>query len=86
MASNNYVISNIDLGREFANVIKKICTDKLAVNKKKEETYLEALLASGLVPLNKNPGVRPVPVGVDEVLRKIAEKAVMKTAKEDITK
>lgn len=70
--------------REFLNVIKKICTDKLAVDREKEETRLEAFLACGIIPFDKNPGLRPV--GVGEVLRRIFGKVVMKIAKEDITK
>ena len=43
---------------------------------------LSAFLACHLVPLNKNPGVRPI--GVGEVLRCIIGKDVMKVARNDI--
>ena len=48
---------NADLRRAFANVIKKICTEKLPVDTTKDETPLEAFLACRLVPLDKNPGL-----------------------------
>ena len=45
---------------------------------------IEPLLASRLIPLNKNPGLRPI--GVGEVLRRIIGKMVAKVVKEDVTK
>ena len=36
---------------------------------------LEAFLACRLIPLDKNPGLRPI--GIDEVLRRIAVKVVV---------
>ena len=56
-----------DLRRAFANVIKKICTVNLPVDKTKDGTPLEAFLACRLIPLEKNPGLRPI--GVGEVLQ-----------------
>ena len=41
-------------------------------------------MACRLIPLDKNPGLRPI--GVGEVLRRIAEKVVQKVVKEDIKK
>lgn len=80
LVTNSYGTSNIDLRWEFANVINKMCTYKLAVKKEKAKTSLEAFLAWRLIPLNKNPGLRP------GVLRRTGEKVLMKIAKEDITK
>jgi len=40
--------------REFANSIKKMCRDEMTDNS------LEALMASQLLPLDKNPGLRPI--------------------------
>jgi len=62
--------------RAFANSIKKMCRDEITDNS------LEALMASRLVPLDKNPGLRPI--GVGEVLRRIAGKIVMSITKEDV--
>lgn len=45
-------------------------------------TSLEALIARRLIPLDKNPGLRPI--GVGEVLRRIAGKVVMEVVKEDV--
>ena len=44
--------------------------------------WLGALLACRLVPLNKNPGVRPI--GVGEVARRIICKAIMIVVKKDV--
>ena len=83
LVSKSYGTINADL-RAFANVIKKICTEKLPVDTTKDETPLKVFLACRLIPLDKNPGLRPI--GVREVLRRIAGKAVMKVVKEDIKK
>ena len=84
LVSKSYGTINAALRRAFANVIKKICTEKLPVDTTKDETPLEAFLACRLIPLDKNPGLRPI--GVGEVLRRIAGKVVMKVVKEDIKK
>ena len=46
--------------------------------------HSKLFLACRLIPLDKNPGLRPI--GVGEVLRRIAGKVVMKVVKEDIKK
>ena len=84
LASKSYGTINADLRRAFANFIKKICTEKLPVDTTKNETPFEAFWACRLIPLDKNKGLRPI--GVGEVLRRIAEKVVMKVVKEDIKK
>ena len=43
---------------------------------------LEAFLACHLIPLDKNPGLRPI--GVGEVLPRIAGKVIATHAKDDI--
>lgn len=63
LVSNSYGTSNTDLRTAFANVIKKTSTDKIAVNKDKEETSPEAFLAYRLIPLDKNPVLCPAGVG-----------------------
>ena len=66
LLSNTYSYSNIGLRGALASVTKKdLHIYKLIVNKEKEETSLEAVLASKLISLDKNPDLRLV--GVDEV-------------------
>jgi len=43
---------------------------------------MEAFLSCTLVPLNKNPGVRPI--GIGEVLRRIVGKSITTVLKRDI--
>ncbi len=43
---------------------------------------LEAFIGCRLLPLNKNPGCRPI--GIGEILRRIVSKAAMKVFAEDI--
>ena len=43
---------------------------------------IEAFTACRMIPLNKNPGLRPI--GVGEVLRRIAGNVIMRVAKEDV--
>ena len=46
--------------------------------------YLAAFLACRLIPLDKQPGVRPIRIG--EVLRRVIGKIVMKLPRKDILK
>ena len=56
----------------LANVAKKLCVES------NQTDSLEAFLASRLAPLDKNS------IGVGEVVRKIIDKPVVRTLKEDI--
>ena len=76
LTSKMYGDTGRDLRRALATVIKKICVEDITDNS------LESLMASRLVPLDKNPGLRPI--GVGEVLRRIAGKIVMSVTKEDV--
>ena len=78
LVSNHYGATGADLRRAFAEMIKKMCTEK--EEPRNGTTSLESFLACRLIPLDKNPGLRPI--GVGEVLRRIAGKVVMKIVKE----
>ena len=65
-----------DLRIAMANATKSLCTESVI------DESLEAFLACRLVPLDKQPGVRPI--GVGEVLRRICGKTVMTVIKKDI--
>ena len=67
--SNQFGDSTNDLCKTFAEVIKKLCTVE------NQSTSLEAFLANRLIPLDKNPGLRPI--GVGKVLRRIAGKVIV---------
>ena len=74
--SNCFKQSSADLCTAFAAVIRKLCTIS-------DQTHtLEAFLACRLIPLDKKPGLRPI--GVGEILRRIAGKAVVSIIREDI--
>ena len=59
-----------------------LCTNKVEIINGK--TSLEAYTASKLIPVDKNPGVRPI--GIGEVLRCIIGKAIISTIKPEIMK
>jgi len=59
---------------------RKICSS--TINDKDQS--LESFLSCGLIPLDKNPGLRPI--GIGEVLRRIIGRIVMKTFKQQIMK
>jgi hypothetical protein len=65
-----------DLCGAMANVTRRMATCVL------DPLGLEALLANRLIPLDKNPGIRPI--GVGETPRRIIAKAVIKHLREDI--
>ena len=55
--------ANVDLREMIANFIKKICTVKVSA------VSIEAFVACRLIPLDKNPGLRPK--GAGEILCRI---------------
>ena len=76
LSSRKYKIENKELRTQIAILARKLAT----------ETYdpltLESYVSCRLIPLDKNPGVRPI--GVGEVLRRIVGKRVGWVLKEDI--
>ena len=83
LASSQYGTASSDLQKAFAEVIKKLCIDEIHLNSE-GTTSIEAFTACRLIPLNKNPGLRPIDIG--EVLRRIAGKVVIKISKNDVLK
>ena len=71
----NFGDSSLDLCQTLAKVTKKLCTEELS-------TSLEGFLACRLIPLNKNPGFRPI--GVGEVLKRIIGKVIVSVVCNDI--
>ena len=67
--------SSSDLCKTLANVAKKLSTEDKSLS-------LEAFLACRLIPLDKNPGLRPI--GVGEVLRRIIGKVIVSVVRNDI--
>ena len=61
----------------IANVAKRLCTENI------DPLHLQAFNASRLIPLDKNPGVRPI--GIGETIRRIIGKSVMTLLKGDVT-
>jgi hypothetical protein len=68
--------SSNDLCQALSNVAKRLCTTY--VNPK----FITAYTACRLIPLDKNPGVRPI--GVGEVVRRIIGKTIMMITKSDL--
>ena len=67
-----------DLCHALAAFAKRLCVEEI------RESHLTAYIACRLVPLAKNPGVRPI--GIGEVLRRIVGKAVLSVIGRDIQK
>ena len=66
-----------DLRKSIAKMAKRLCQERSA-------NYLAALLERRLIPLEKQPGVRPI--GIGEVLRWVMRKIVMNLLRNDILK
>ena len=66
-----------DLRKSLADLTKELC-----INEIEDPVSIEALLGCRLIPLDKNPGLRPI--GIGETLRRIIGKAVMAVMKKDI--
>ena len=76
LVSKVYGQEGEDLRKVYAEVIKKMCREKI------NDKSLESFLACRLVPLDKKPGLRPI--GIGEILRRIAGKVVMSISKNDV--
>ena len=78
LLSNSFGNSSNDLCQAISRVSQKLCQQEQL------SSTIEPLLACRLIPLDKNPGLRPI--GVGEVLRRIIGKAVASITRESITK
>ena len=76
LLSKNFSKSSDDLCKPFAAVIKRLCVEE------NQSASLEAFLACCLIPLDENPGLRPI--GVGEILRRIAGKVVVAVVRGDV--
>ena len=79
IGTNIYGADGNDLRKAIAETTRQLCIDELDSHSLKS---IESLMACRLIPLNKNPGVRPI--GIGEVLRRIMGKAVMTIFKKDV--
>ena len=68
LCSKSYGKTTDSLAQSIADMAKRLCTEKIPSGP------LSELLSCRLIPLDKNPGVRPI--GIGEVLRRIIGKAV----------
>ena len=68
--------ASTDLCNALAAVAKRLCTANV------HPDGLTVFVACRLIPLNKNPGVRPI--GIGEVPRRIIAKVVLKTVSDDV--
>ena len=75
LVSKAYGTSSTDLCRAIVRTAKKLCTEEV-------DSEVAALMACRLIPLDKNPGLRPI--GIGEVLRRIIGKLVVSILREDL--
>ena len=76
LCSKAFRSSSKNLCYALSLVIRRLCTEFV------DPECTKALNACRLIPLNKNPGVRPI--GIGEVFKRIIAKCVMKFLKPDI--
>ncbi len=74
--SKSYNKSSEWLCQSLVDLTRRMCREDI------NPQYISKLLNGRLVPLDKNPGIRPV--GVGEVIRRIMAKAVVKVLGKDI--
>ena len=74
LSNRKYKVENRELRTQIAIFARKLATETL--------DPLEAYVSCLLIPLDKNPGVRPI--GVGEILRRIVGKCIGWVLKEDI--
>ena len=71
ICSSVFGTTNLDLRKALAEMIKKLCIDDLSRDTE-NATSIEEFTACRMIPLDKNPGLRPI--GVGEVLDESLEK------------
>ena len=76
LTSNSFGNEPSELCSSIAKLTRSLCSIV------QEDNSLEPLLASRLIPLNKNPGLRPI--GIGETLRRVIGKTVAKVLKKDV--
>ena len=76
ITSKQFAESSTDLCATIADMIKELCIEKGLAN------TLESFLSCRLIPVDKNPWLRPIDVG--EVLRRINGKVIESTLRDDI--
>ena len=81
LTSNIFGSCTYDLRKVIANFIKYFFISEIKFQN--NTTSLERFISSRLVPLDKNPGLRPI--GVGELFCRIAGKVVMIIVKDDVT-
>ena len=64
LVSHHYGNTTVDLRKSIVTMAKKLCTEK-----NDDSDSIESLVGCRLIPLSKDPGVRPI--GIGEVLRRI---------------
>jgi len=77
LLSSSFGERSNDVCKAIAMVARKICTEH------NHHISLQAFLACKLIPLDKNPGLRPI--GVGEILRRLIGKAVVAVTRDRIT-
>ena len=82
LISSSLGSSSSELRKALAEFIKKLCKENIEVNSNKT-TSLKMFSACRMIPLNKNPGLRPI--GLCEVLRQITGQVVMQISKDNDT-
>jgi len=63
-------------------MVRKLCTEELIRKNTTEKNRLEAYTACHLIPLDKNPGVRPI--GIGETIRRIIRKSILQIVRNDV--
>ena len=63
LVSNRFDSSPLNLRTSIANFVKRLCNTNIHLSNLHTSNSLEAFTASRLIPLNKNPGVRPIDFG-----------------------
>ena len=76
LCSTVFGTTNLDLRKAIAELIKKLCIEPITRNTDGKSSSIEVFVACRMIPLNKNPGLRPI--GVSQILRRIAGKVVMR--------
>ena len=82
IVSSCFGTATSDIRKAISELVKKLCITNISKNN--NCASLESLVACRLIPLNKNPELRPI--GVGEVLRTMTGKVETMINKQDVMK
>ena len=80
--SKNFGQESASLRSALAKMARKMCIEEVVPEGAPQDNILETYIACRLIPLDKNPGVRPI--GIGETIRRIIGKSILQVIRKEV--